>query len=275
MQQAVHWILTIPHHGFTPYLPDSCAYIVGQLERGESQLDPVHAPCADGEGYLHWQFCVSFKRKTRLGGVRSIFGPWHAEPTRSEAAFSYVGKDATRVEGTQFELGHRKLSRGSDKNWEAIRDAARSGQLDTVPADVYIRNYQSLKRIASDNMQPIAIVREVFVFWGPTGTGKSRRAWDEATLAAYPKDPRTKFWDGYRGQEHVVMDEFRGDIDIAHLLRWFDRYPVIVEVKGSSVVFAAQKIWITSNIPPERWFPMVDPLTLEALLRRLNITEFN
>jgi len=35
--------------------------------------------------------------------------------------------------------------------------------------------------------------------------------------------------DGYRGQEHVVFDEFRGGIDISHVLRWFDRYPVIVE----------------------------------------------
>ena len=59
--------------------------------------------------------------------------------------------------------------------------------------------------------------------------------------SSIPKDPRTKFWDGYRNQENVVIDEFRGAIDIAHILRWFDRYPVIVEVKGSSVVLSAKK----------------------------------
>jgi len=33
---------------------------------------------------------------------------------------------------------------------------------------------------------------------GRTGTGKSRRAWDLAGFGSYPKDPCTKFWDGYQ-----------------------------------------------------------------------------
>jgi hypothetical protein len=112
------------------------------------------------------------------------------------------------------------------------------------------------------------------VYWGHTGTGKSRRAWDEAGIGAYPKDPRSKFWDGYRNHEHVVIDEFRGGIDISHILRWFDRYPVVVEVKGSSVVLSATHIWITSNIDPRQWYPELDEETLAALLRRLDITNF-
>ena len=73
--------------------------------------------------------------------------------------------------------------------------------------------------------------RVVRVYVGPTGVGKSRRAWDEAGFDAYPKDPNTKFWDGYQGQPHVVMDEFRGKIDISNILRWTDQYPVSVETK--------------------------------------------
>jgi len=129
--------------------------------------------------------------------------------------------------------------------------------------------------IACDHLEPVAVERTIYVFWGKTGTGKSRRAWEEAGLQAYPKDPRTKFWDGYRNQENVVIDEFRGGIDIAHILRWFDRYPVIVEVKGSSVVLSAKTIWITSNLDPNYWYPELDGETRSALLRRLNITEFN
>lgn len=116
--------------------------------------------------------------------------------------------------------------------------------------------------------------REVFVYWGDTGLGKSKLAWEEAGIDAYPKDPRTKFWDGYSGHRHVVIDEFRGAIDISHLLRWFDRYPVIVEVKGSSTVLKAEKIYITSNIYVDEWFPNIDLSTLNALKRRLKITHF-
>lgn len=93
-------------------------------------------------------------------------------------------------------------------------------------------------------------------------------------MDAFPKDPRTKFWDGYRSHRAVVIDEFRGGIDIAHVLRWFDRYPVILEVKGGSVCFCAQRIWITSNVNPEFWYPEADPETKAALMRRLEVTEF-
>jgi hypothetical protein len=93
-------------------------------------------------------------------------------------------------------------------------------------------------------------------------------------MDAYPKDPRTKFWDGYQGHDRVVMDEFRGDIDIAHLLRWFDRYPVNVEIKGSATVLRARQIWITSNLDPREWYPTIDEATKAALLRRLHITYF-
>ena len=92
-------------------------------------------------------------------------------------------------------------------------------------------------------------------------------------MDAYPKDPATKFWDGYQGQKNVVIDEFRGTIGIHNMLRWLDRYPVIVEIKGSSVVLNAETIWITSNLHPSSWYPELDLETQAALLRRLEIEE--
>jgi len=58
------------------------------------------------------------------------------------------------------------------------------------------------------------------------------------------------------------------------MLRWLDRYPVLVEVKGSSTSLVATKVWITSNIHPRDWYPDLDEETKAALMRRLNITEF-
>ena len=100
-----------------------------------------------------------------------------------------------------------------------------------------------------------------------------RRAWEEAGLEAYAKDPRSKFWYGYRGEKKVIIDEFRGGIDVAHLLRWLDRYPVSVELKGSSRPLQAEQIWITSNLPPNKWYPDIDRETDQALLRRLHVEE--
>lgn len=88
-------------------------------------------------------------------------------------------------------------------------------------------------------------------------------------MEAYAKDPRSKWWCGYQGQEHVIIDEFRGGIDISHMLRWLDRYPVCVETKGGSVPLCATKFWITSNLEPKEWYKEIDEATLLALERRL------
>lgn len=169
-------------------------------------------------------------------------------------------------------VGTKPIDRSQAKDWDSIREKAKAGDFDSIPSDIYIRNYNQLKRIHQDHLTPVGIERQVQVYWGPTGVGKSRRAWEEAGIDAYPKDPRSKFWDGYRAHENVVIDEFRGDIDISHILRWFDRYPVIVEVKGSSTILRASRIFITSNIPPREWYPTLDDATFAALERRLNVT---
>lgn len=261
-RQARWWICTAPHHLFQPWLFAGCVYLRGQLEQGEG-------------GFLHWQFVFCLGKKSSRTGLLATLGPLHLEPTRSEAALEYCWKDDTGVPGTRYELGARPMQRNSKEDWGAVWENAVSGELDAIPADIRVRCYNQLCRIAKDHMVALPIIRDVQVFWGPTGTGKSRRAWDQAGMGAYSKAPTTKWWDGYQGQENVVIDEFRGDISITHLLRWFDRYPVCVETKGGGVPLAARCIWITSNLAPDRWYPELDLETFEALKRRINITHFD
>jgi hypothetical protein len=261
-RQGVYWLLTIPEDEFEPHLPQDCAYIKGQKERGEHT------------GYLHWQVLVVLRRKGSLSTITGMFGvSCHAELSRSAAASEYVWKEDTRV-GDQFEFGTLPFKRNDPKDWEQIWECAKAGDINGIPADVRIQCYRTLRTIRADFAVPAAMVRQCFVFCGPTGTGKSRRAWDEAGMDAYPKDPRTKFWDGYRDHKHVVIDEFRGAIDISHILRWLDRYPTLVEIKGSATCLVAEKLWITSNVHPNEWYPMLDSATVDALLRRLQITVF-
>lgn len=199
----------------------------------------------------------------------------HAEPTRSSAAEEYVWKEESAVPGTRFEVGSKSVRRDVPRDWEAIWDSAKRGDMESIPADVRIRCYGTLRKIREDYYVPTAIERDCVVYWGKTGTGKSRRAWEEAGDLAYPKDPRTKFWCGYSGQASVVIDEFRGNIDISHLLRWLDRYPVRVEIKGSAFPLSASKFWITSNIHPKQWYPDLDQETVDAMLRRMKVTQFH
>lgn len=269
-KRYVYWICTYKRELWDPPrdLPTGIAWIKGQLEIGFG-------------GFCHWQFIVGFSSKLSLLSAKDYFPHCHLEPTRSAAAEAYVWKEDTRVEGTQFEFGRKPVNPAVKTDWEMVWNAAKSGDLERVPFRIRVCNYRyvlvnirTLRTIASDNAPALPMVRECSVFWGKTGTGKSKRAWEEAGLEAYPKDPRTKFWDGYATQKFVIIDEFRGGIDIAHLLRWLDRYPVRVEIKGSSRPLVMKKCWITSNISPMDWYPLVDSDTLEALIRRLNIIHF-
>jgi len=195
--------------------------------------------------------------------------------TYSKSAEKYVWKDDTAIPGTRFEYGKRPLKRNCGADWEAVRTSALEGRFEDIPADIYVRYYSSLCRIRSDNLQPRPIIRVTTVYWGSTGVGKSKRAWEEAGSAAYSKDPRSKFWFGYKQQPNVIIDEFRGGIDVAHILRWLDRYPVTVELKGSSTPLYAQNFWITSNLHPQDWYPDLDAETKAALIRRLNIIKIS
>jgi len=263
-RQGNLWIGTIAAaSGWEPALPAGVTYLKGQLEEGEG-------------GFRHYQVFVITSSKQSVHGIRRLFEPvsGHWELTRSTAAEEYVWKETTRV-GEQFEFGSKPVKRNSAADWEKVKSLAIAGNILEIPADIFVRYYRSLTSIASDNSAPVSIIRSATVYWGRTGSGKSRRAWDEAGDLSYSKDPRTKFWCGYRSQKNVVIDEFRGSIDISHILRWLDRYPVSVEVKGSSKPLFAEKFWFTSNIHPRDWYPDLDSPTLDALLRRLEIVEMN
>lgn len=260
-RQARWWIATIRESDWSTCLPDGVLYVKGQLEIGEG-------------GFRHWQLVFAVKRPISLHRAKELFpGTGHFEPTRSAAAREYVWKEATRVADTQFELGSTPLRRNSATDWDSIKDAAVANRLDEIPSDVYVRYYRTLLSIAADHAKPEAMLRKVRVFYGPTGTGKSHSAWEAAGTNGYAKDPRSKFWYGYKGQENVVLDEFRGGIDVAHMLRWTDKYPCLVEIKGSSRNLCARNIWITSNLHPRQWYPDLDSTTLDALCRRMEIIE--
>jgi len=275
--QGKYWIIT----HFRPDIVYDCS--VNSPSVGESFWASKGIIYSKGQlekcgvtGRLHWQFLVCYERKRRLAGVKTTLGnDIHAELTRSPAVNEYVWKDETS-QGRRWEWGRLPMRRNNATDWGLVKEKAKAGRLDSpsIPANIFVCNYSSLKKIKMDFMKGAAQERECNVFWGETGTGKSRLAWEQAGLDAYPKAPTTKFWDGYQGEGNVVMDEFTGQVEITHLLRWLDRYPVLVEQKGSGCVLRATKFWITSNVCPEDWYPNCPMEQKDALMRRLTTFRF-
>lgn len=147
-------------------------------------------------------------------------------------------------------------------------------EIEKTDPDIVVRHYSTLQKIAVDNSRPIRRDGiEVRCYWGKSRAGKTHRAFEEAGDDVYIKNPNTKWWDGYRGESNVIIDEFTGLVNISYLLSWFDKYPCNVEVKGSQRSLRATKFWITSNLPPKDWFPQATESQLEALMNRFTIIE--
>lgn len=272
--QGRYWMVTLPYATFTPYLPEGMAYIKGQLEAGTET------------GHLHWQLLCYFNNKKTKTFIRNMLGDdtgTNFQLTRNEQAVEeYVWKEDTRVEGTQFELGSRPVRMNNKCDWAVVAGQAVSGELEKILEEnpgVYVRCYNSLKRIKLDHQKPKTRGNvTVEVYYGVSGSGKSHKAWEELGYDdTYFKQPTTKWWCGYEAQKGVIIDEFRGQVSISLLLLWLDvaGRPLTLETKGGGCCASFTRVILTSNVHPRDWYPELDEMSKNALLRRLVITEFN
>lgn len=112
----------------------------------------------------------------------------------------------------------------------------------------------------------------VVVYWGETGTGKTRKAFEEARDLGSPYvHPGGSWFDGYDGGQGVIFDDFGGsEFKLTYLLKLLDRYPMRVPVKGGFVQWLPTHIWITSNYSPKDWYTQAKEEHVRALLRRID-----
>lgn len=261
-EQARYWLLTIKKNDWRKFevLPSNIVYLRGQEEIGANT------------GFHHWQLLAVFKRAVRLAAVKAVFGnSCHAEPTKSSAANEYVWKEESRVPNTQFELGELPFKRNDKTDWEKVKNLAKTGKIDDIDGDVYVRYYNTLKHIARDHMKKPEDLVACCGIWiyGPPGVGKSYFAREQYGKDCYFK-PQNKWWDGYQGEKNVILDDFDCKA-LGHLLKiWADRYSFVAESKGHSMCIRPDNFIITSNYKIEEIFSE-DQNLADAIKRRFYI----
>lgn len=115
---------------------------------------------------------------------------------------------------------------------------------------------------------------EVIVHWGETRTGKSRLVWEGRNRDVFKIRAEKKQWfDGYTHQKILLIEEFRGQMDVSFFLDITDRYPVHVEIKGGWTWLCIDTIYICTNMDPDDWYIGEDARTREAVKRRLTKIE--
>jgi hypothetical protein len=234
---------------------------------------------------MHHQAFVYFHNpkavgKKSLNKIGSLFGDKHSHVEVLRGAISENEAYCSK-EGTLSEFGD-KPSQGKrgdleETKTEILEKGLTVDEIAVADPHMFHMYGRTLERI-----ETIALrkkfrnwMTEGIWYWGPTGVGKSHRAFADFNPAThYVKNLNEDFWNGYKGQPIVIMNEFRGQVSFSELLDLVDKYPKNVKWKCTEgVPFLARKLIITSSKEPYDIYynALSEDESIEQLKRRFTI----
>ena len=114
---------------------------------------------------------------------------------------------------------------------------------------------------------------EVTYIWGETGVGKTRSVVEKYGYKnVFRVTNYTHPFDGYKGQDVILFDEFRSSLKFSDMLAYIDGHPVMLPCRYADKVACYTKVYIISNIPLEKQYPLVqveEPAGYAAFRRRI------
>lgn len=222
---------------------------------------------------IHHQGWIQFTTKRTMGGVKRIlkikgihlescYGDEYSNDKycKKDNKFKQFGKFITQGERTDLEHVKKFINEGhslkeiADENFDLFC-RYRSG----------LTKYKEM--VDKENSKQFRNV-DVQVLYGPTGCGKTRQAMAEATFKI--EGGNLKWWDGYEADKCILIDEFANQIPITELLNILDGYQLRLPIKGGHTYALWSKVFITTNLSFEDWYPNAKTMHKEALLRRIS-----
>lgn len=236
---------------------------------------------APSTGRQHLQGYIEFKDPQRLAGVKRILGSntVHAEQrggTREQAK-QYCEKEGDIAVCFGFSTQRGANRTPAPSKLDEIKTSLDSGvTLRSIAEDnfaLFLRHHRALEAYIRLKIEPRNFRTQAIWIYGPTGSGKSRRALEESANlcggdVAWIPNKTLQWFEPYAGHKGVVLDDFNGSVPIAVMLNVLDRYQYIVPTKGGHVQFRPRIVWITSNFSPMRLYGAEDQF--DALVRRLD-----
>ena len=274
---ARHWCFTLNHPSDDEFYdlgslcdqtePGHVRYLVMGQEVGET-------------GTPHLQGYLELGIKERLPWLRShVNARAHYELRRGprEAARDYCMKDGAWIEFGEW----REEERGRRRDVEMMVEQASQGTpfydaaCDEPTTALFPFAYAKLLEGRALSATPAWRDVRVVVKIGPTGTGKTRSAFDDFWPDLFVQDfgaGNGIWWDGYSGQTLLLLDDFAGPgVSFVYLLRLLDGYPVRLPVKGAFTYGTWTEVVITTNKSIISWFPKEGDIS--PLLRRIHHVE--
>lgn len=242
-----------------------CDYLIFGREEGESGTPHL-------QGYVEWK---SSKRFSTMKKLNSRIH-WEARRGTPDEASAYCKKD-----GDFFEKGEIS-KQGKRKDLDQLRDDILNGRsVDniTIEEPTYYHQYgRTLSRIEDIRLRQQFRTWEPECFWyyGESGSGKTsiwRTTYNPNTDYLWQND--NGWFDGYTGQETMIIDEFRGQIPYAELLSICGGAPWGLRRRNREPApCLVKKVIITSVLRPEQvYHNLAREDSLDQLYRRFIVAE--
>lgn len=222
----------------------------------------------------HLQGYLELSKKTSLSTLKKFLTRAHWEKAKGTPT---QASDYCKKDGDFEESGTLSVGQGHRTDLLEIKEKIENGAKELEIADqhfsqwvVYRRSFQAYSTLISKKRN---WETRTHVYWGKTGTGKTRFVWDQVMDSSVWTPGDYKWFDGYSGQSIVIIDDYRGEYPLQLLLKLLDRYPMQVPIKGGFTQWAPKKIYITSNIHPNDWYLAADRYSVSAMFRRFDLVQ--
>jgi hypothetical protein len=224
---------------------------------------------------VHWQGYVEFKKAISLKQLKEWYGNtihWEGRKGSRDDARKYCMKEESRVEGP-FEFGEwgRQGKRSDLLDFAEDAKAGRSKfELMELHPQVFIKFNRGMNEMIQ--MYESKVKRDfrqmtVMILKGQAGCGKTQACYrDDPELYAVPyENGKQVWWNGYIGQEAILLDDYTAWFNRNTILRILDGYPLQLQTKGGFAWAKFTRVYITTNLDMEETFGFWD----DAIRRRV------
>lgn len=229
-------------------------------------------------GRLHLQMFLQFDNQIRLSTIKDLCPGAHAEPCKAAEKNNerYCSKEASRLAGP-WTYGV-KVTKGQRTDWDHVKEMAEAGNKcrEIVLAHPKLAPCVKGINVIIDCVRgPAPTMRDVRVFflWGETGVGKTHRARNKYPDAyvTHGKYYEGKSFDGYDGEDTLIMDEWRWDewpLTLVNTL--LDKFSCTLQCRYYNRQARWTRVIILSNQQPSDCYPALSQTNKDTFLRRLN-----